>query len=257
MQMQKDTKDEVERLKTQFLFKVSLLIILHSSFLTKGQQQELEFSLRRPPTIRQNRAIREAPSTPFQVPSAMQSWPKHKAQGNADASETPLRRARPPDAQNISPTKQKSPTRPKRAGPSVLPGFQNSFTTSTPILSPRKLPVKQDKDKGKGKATDEGWPAPSQPLFVPPMPRNETPQPPDVGDLFFQPADNEPTPIPNIPAPSVPLGESQSAKFDESEEDVTLEYEPIPPINWSSEVCIPNRWKNTQLIYTSSLTVFY
>jgi len=34
-QMQKDMKDEVERLKTQFLFKVSLSTILHFRFITK------------------------------------------------------------------------------------------------------------------------------------------------------------------------------------------------------------------------------
>jgi len=165
----------------------------------------------------------------------MQAWAKPKAPGNFDASETPLRRPRPPAVQNISPSKQKSPARHKRAGPSALPGFQNSFTTSTPILSPKRTLLKLD--KGKGKSTNEPWPAPSQPLFAPPIPRNESSQPPDMDDLFFQPAEIEPTPIPNAPISSAPLGESQSAKFDEGEEDV-LEYEPIPPINWCFEVFI-------------------
>ncbi|KAF6760249.1 hypothetical protein DFP72DRAFT_883646 [Ephemerocybe angulata] len=109
VQMQKHLKEEMDRLKTQLMFK----------------QQELEASLRKPPgSARAKRIARD-----------------QRAIFNNDSLQTPSRPLFVPPPKVISPRKSQSPLKPKKAA--TLPGFQNSFATSTPLRPSQKVKGKQ------------------------------------------------------------------------------------------------------------------
>ncbi|KAF8236475.1 hypothetical protein L208DRAFT_1390557 [Tricholoma matsutake] len=120
MQMQKEMKEEVERLKTQFIFK----------------QQELEASIRKPPlSIRPKKVFKEPPSTPLRIPSQIRAWNHHGTAIGPSRSfvhETPIRSRSPGNAKEIAKMAHlhKSPETFKK--PNMLPGFQNAFMDSTP-----------------------------------------------------------------------------------------------------------------------------
>ncbi|KAJ7045616.1 hypothetical protein C8F04DRAFT_1249010 [Mycena alexandri] len=111
--LQKEMKVEMERLKTQFIFK----------------QHELESSSRKPPaSVRSKRVAKDIPSTPLAVPSQIRGW-------NATAShagfpdQSPVRARGSPQGANARRTPEKLRKPPK------LMGFQNSFADATPIRS--------------------------------------------------------------------------------------------------------------------------
>ncbi|KAF7376232.1 hypothetical protein MSAN_00038400 [Mycena sanguinolenta] len=101
MALQKETKAEIERIKTQFIFK----------------QHEIESSARKPPmSVRAKRIAKEIPGTPLAVPSQIQSWNR-----NTTHNESPVR------ARDARRTPEKSKKLPR------LLGFENSFADATPI----------------------------------------------------------------------------------------------------------------------------
>ncbi|KAJ7287429.1 hypothetical protein C8J57DRAFT_1460761 [Mycena rebaudengoi] len=106
--MQKEMKAEMERLKTQYIFK----------------QHELESSARKVPMSARSRRIGREPSTPLPVSSQMRGW----NQNGRLVEQTPVR-ARPvkesPQALRRTPEKSKKLAK--------LPGFQNSFVDATPV----------------------------------------------------------------------------------------------------------------------------
>ncbi|TEB38406.1 hypothetical protein FA13DRAFT_1705324 [Coprinellus micaceus] len=214
MQMQKTLKEDMERLKTQLLFK----------------QQELEAALRRPPGSVRAKKPREAPATP--LPNKGWTPLSQRPNFNVDVQQTPSRMSLKPPPKVMSP-KKKSPSKPK-----MLPGFQNSFTTSTPIGL---------KSKGKERErppVDDGnvFNAPlfSQPLSRPfptiPKPTQNELQPP------------EPSFRPSSPPPIEHIFESQTQPLDQDgdvvmgaetqQEDLEEEYDTIDPPNWKAEVRI-------------------
>ncbi|KAJ3724610.1 hypothetical protein C8R42DRAFT_456685 [Lentinula raphanica] len=106
LNMQRELKEEIERLKTQFIFK----------------QQEIESNARRPPmSVHARRNIREAPiytQTPARGPRA--TGPSNV---KLTQEATPVR----------APSKFVAPRSPEKTRPSaMLPGFENSFLESTP-----------------------------------------------------------------------------------------------------------------------------
>ncbi|KAK0485907.1 hypothetical protein IW261DRAFT_760148 [Armillaria novae-zelandiae] len=111
VQMQRDRKNEIERLRTEFMFK----------------QQEAEVS-RRPSSVRSKRAVKDVNTQALPISSQMQGWnPNHISQAG------PSTPRRPKIARNPQQTPEKS---------QKLLDFQNAFQSSPP-LRPRS-------NKGKG-----------------------------------------------------------------------------------------------------------
>ncbi|KAF5321014.1 hypothetical protein D9619_001891 [Psilocybe cf. subviscida] len=224
-QLQKEMKDEVERLRTQFLFR----------------QQELEMATRKAPgSVRPKKPAREFPSTPLPVPNAMASWnPGAASSSKMRMDETPVRPSRLPPTFK-SPTKQtrKSPEKAKKNF--MLPGFENAFETSTPMRSPSRRP---DKGKAKMFAEPEPVPLPSQ-IFRPLSQISQGHTQPRNDAVFNTQRQLD------MFAPAMSLesrAETQSQVKDEdiemtppesSDEDPFMdEQEPFDPINWKSELC--------------------
>ncbi|KAF8210378.1 hypothetical protein K438DRAFT_153730 [Mycena galopus ATCC 62051] len=104
-------KLEIERLKTQLLFK----------------QHELESSSRKPPmSVRSKKIARDIPSTPLAVPSQIRGWNRSNTSLNGFPEQSPVRTRLAPDTRR---TPEKSKKLPK------LLGFENSFADATPIRS--------------------------------------------------------------------------------------------------------------------------
>ncbi|KAJ6625538.1 hypothetical protein B0H10DRAFT_616844 [Mycena sp. CBHHK59/15] len=118
--LQKEMKAEMERLKTQFIFK----------------QHELESSSRKPPASARSKRISREPSTPLALPSQMRGW-NQTTSFSRFPEQSPVRSRLAkdsPQAFHSRRTPEKSRKLPK------LPGFQNSFVDATP--------VRPSKDKG-------------------------------------------------------------------------------------------------------------
>ncbi|TFK20776.1 hypothetical protein FA15DRAFT_759142 [Coprinopsis marcescibilis] len=156
---QRSHKEEMERLKTQYLFK----------------QQELEAAFRKPPvSVRAKKIMQDLPATP-QPSSSRGTWNivSNRPLFNADVQQTPLRLSQKPAHEFPRPLSPRKPVvkSPEKAKKPMLPGFQNSFATSTPF------PQNQQRGKGKAKEVDPFArltqppptidPALSQPLFQP------------------------------------------------------------------------------------------
>ncbi|KAJ6594001.1 hypothetical protein B0H19DRAFT_45348 [Mycena capillaripes] len=109
--LQKEMKAEMERLKTQFIFK----------------QHELESSSRKPPlSVRSKRIARDIPSTPLAVPSQIRGW--NRTAGIPEQSPVQTRGLHDsPHGLHNRRTPEKSKKMPK------LLGFQNSFIDATPV----------------------------------------------------------------------------------------------------------------------------
>ncbi|KAJ2928313.1 hypothetical protein H1R20_g8785, partial [Candolleomyces eurysporus] len=228
LQMQKTLKEDMERLKTQLAFK----------------QQELEVSLRRPPpSVRPKKALKEPPATPVPL-SSTGGWGilSQRPNFSTDVQSTPSRPTYvSPKKALPSPKKPPSPVKPKR--PAMLPGFQNSFTTSTQ-LGPTQL-KKKGKEKERPIPVDDGnvfgGPSRSQPFIPPPT----IPLMRDKTEMLVM---ESPPRHPSPPFPDVPAFDSQSmadrdgdvpmAQGSVNEEDEPMEdFDPIDPPNWKAELC--------------------
>ncbi|EKM81043.1 hypothetical protein AGABI1DRAFT_127085 [Agaricus bisporus var. burnettii JB137-S8] len=121
--IERQMKEETERLKTQFIFK----------------QQELEASLRKPPmSARAVRVTKNIPETPRRVPSQITAWATSQGGENTPSKISLLER---------SPRKMRETHRsPDTKRTAALPGFQNAFMT-TPL---KTGPIVAAKWKGKG-----------------------------------------------------------------------------------------------------------
>ncbi|KAJ6587023.1 hypothetical protein DFH09DRAFT_1142331 [Mycena vulgaris] len=123
MALQKEMKAEMERLKTQFIFK----------------QHELETSSRKPPlSVRSKRIARDFPSTPLTVPSQIRGW-NQNATGTGFPDQSPVRSRVKGSPPGFHP--RKTPEKPKK--PAKLLGFQNSFMDATPVRSVQSRPKKE------------------------------------------------------------------------------------------------------------------
>ncbi|KAF4620726.1 hypothetical protein D9613_000760 [Agrocybe pediades] len=132
VQIQKDMKAELERLRTQNMFK----------------QQEIEAATRKVPvSVRPKKTQKDYPSTPMTLPPEMAGWNKDRlSQMGTPNAGSPVRKSRPNRPNQFaedSPAPKSSPLVPKKK--LTMPGFESAFT-STPTRSPSK------RDKGKMKA---------------------------------------------------------------------------------------------------------
>lgn len=129
------------------------------------KQQELEASIRKPPaTVRSKKINREPSSTPLVGLDASQISASRRI-----ADETPVR-PRLSAVQRTSPIKNTRRSPEKSRKYTMLPGFENSFETSTPL----RPSLRRDKGKGKedsdlvfGGSVFQAPHGPSQPLFLP------------------------------------------------------------------------------------------
>ncbi|PSR73927.1 hypothetical protein PHLCEN_2v10285 [Hermanssonia centrifuga] len=146
--LQKEQKEEIERLKTQYKFKVSIYVgmrrFVELIALTAFQQLEMETAARKPPwSVQGKRISRDINMTPMKAPSQMREW--NSRGGPHNGVQTPRR---PQFGVIDSPVTQRSrrqpPTPAERTPP--LPGFYNSFAST-----PSKAPLLRVKSKGKGK----------------------------------------------------------------------------------------------------------
>ncbi|TFK73987.1 hypothetical protein BDN72DRAFT_833963 [Pluteus cervinus] len=118
IQVQKELKEEIERLKTQLTFK----------------QAESEASARKPPPSARSRRIRDVPVTPM----------RQRDYGDDEFPSFGHPQTTPRHTQPEFPFKDPLPIHNTKATPStrrttsMLPGFQNSFTTSTQLQAPVK-----------------------------------------------------------------------------------------------------------------------
>ncbi|CAA7259113.1 unnamed protein product [Cyclocybe aegerita] len=225
VQLQNKMKEDMDRLRTQFLFK----------------QQELEASIRvKPPASVKAKKIGRAdfPPTPLAIPSSMRSWNNAPEASTSRwlVTETPSRGPGPPPLFKASPSKQLPKSPEKRRKNATLPGFQNAFDTSTPIRSPSRRAAK-------GKAKTEqifGGDSINDPLS--PSQRS-----PILSQLQFEPPpsicpppaamNNLPSSNISAPASSRPDDDGMDIVVADSEEDVAGEDDPFESINLKNELC--------------------
>lgn len=225
VQMQKHLKEEMDRLKTQLMFK----------------QQELEASLRKPPgSARAKRIARDVPATP--IPGSSNGWNtlSQRAIFNNDSLQTPSRPLFVPPPKVISPRKSQSPLKPKKAA--TLPGFQNSFATSTPLRPSQKVKGKQ-REIISDDSNVFNAPLPSQPFSRPSPskhPRPEASRPPSPMRLSLPPP-----PIDNVFSSEPQSSQAQQADYDgdvvmgqepQEPEEVVGEVYNVDPPNWKAEL---------------------
>ncbi|KAJ3506603.1 hypothetical protein NLJ89_g6781 [Agrocybe chaxingu] len=224
VQLQNQMKEEMDRLRTQFLFK----------------QQELEASIRvKPPASVKAKKIGRAdfPSTPLAIPSSMRSWnnaPEASTYRRLVA-ESPSRVPGPPPLFKASPSKQVPQSPEKRRKNATLPGFQNAFDTSTPIRSPSrragKGKAKMEQIFGGDSINDPSSPSQRSPILS----QLQFESPPNICP---PPATKNNPPSSDISAPESnrPDDDGMDIVVADSEEDVAGEDEPFESINLKNEL---------------------
>ncbi|KAJ3570275.1 hypothetical protein NP233_g4514 [Leucocoprinus birnbaumii] len=207
-QMERQMKEETERLKTQFMFKAKA-------------------SLRRPPSTRAVKISKNAPATPVRVPNQIHAWRNNQeAEVGQRLSQTPLRNSLKPSPR-VPRVARKSPEIAKRS----LLGFQNAFA-ATPHKATAKLDLK---GKGRDLSREASIELPHQ-LSQRLLPLASTPVHQRSVDSF----DFEENVIDNAPGsddfmPNVDE-DGDSIMFDDGLEGVVEEVEPIEPINRKLEL---------------------
>ncbi|TRM69333.1 hypothetical protein BD626DRAFT_473695 [Schizophyllum amplum] len=208
-QLQRNMKDEIERIKTQFLFK----------------QQELE-SRRPPASVKPKKPPRAEPSTPMPMPSQMRGWSNATAGPSRLVTEDDIFGGRPfPSQVRRSPTKPRSPEKTRK--PAL--GFQNSFAASTPAPQRRKGKQKENVQQPAWESTQQqpgfDWTVQSPPVIPSP------PHSPTLGVEREAPM--------QIDAPAVePPGPALDGDVEMGDADdiVAEEFDDIEPIDWMSEL---------------------
>ncbi|KAF5354663.1 hypothetical protein D9756_005378 [Leucocoprinus leucothites] len=212
-QMERQMKEETERLKTQFMFK----------------QHELEASLRRPPSARGARINKNAPATPVRVPAQISAWRISQDTGIGQRlSQTPRQDTSSKPSPRAVRVSRRSPEGTKRSA--FLPGFQNSFVT-TPLKPDTKFDLKgKGRDLGREESIEISY-HPSQrltPTVATPVHQRST--------NGFEFEDNpDATPISDDPMPHIDE-DGDSVMLDGSPEEVAEEVEPIEPLNRKIEL---------------------
>lgn len=234
--MQKEMKEEVERLRTQYMFKVWIYLFylyLYSSMCRYIQQQELESAIRKPmvpASVRAKKVLREFPSTPLAIPSAMSSWNRGGSQNVAlrgTFEETPMRPSRLAPVSKASPSRiRRSPEKTRKSA--MLPGFENAFETSTPLRSQQVRLL----DKGKGRIDDD-----SMVFGAGLMPLSSQFQVPGQANHGTEPSQANSMP-PSLPQQSqMNQEETDVVGLAEGEDDLVVdEFDVFEPINWKAQV---------------------
>jgi len=187
-----------------------------------------------PASVRAKKAIREFPSTPLAVPSTISNWNTGGLQNVALSGtfeETPMRPSRLAPVSKASPSKiRKSPEKTRKSA--MLPGFENSFETSTPLhsQSARRL------DKGKGRLDDDS--AVFGPSFSQPMPVPSQFQVHYAGDHAADHNQTHPIQSSLPKQPQMNHEQNDPVGLVEGEEDLIMdEFDILEPINWKIQVC--------------------
>ncbi|KAL1670030.1 hypothetical protein GGF50DRAFT_43036 [Schizophyllum commune] len=244
-QLQRSMKDEIERIKTQFLFK----------------QQELE-SRRPPMSVKTRKTARSTDFVgPIPMSSQMRGWSNAGAStsrveedpfGGRPISSQPPPPPLPSQSVRRSPSKARSPAKPK---PGAL-GFQNSFVASTPLAKRKgkqKENAEQEQRQGGGGSQLQGF----QPASQQPRDRDRSQQQQPAWDLGPTQAPSQPgfdwtvqsppaIPSPpgsptrmqvDAPAPApAPAPDGDVEMADGEEEIVPEEFDAIEPIDWMGEL---------------------
>ncbi|KIP08450.1 hypothetical protein PHLGIDRAFT_126973 [Phlebiopsis gigantea 11061_1 CR5-6] len=218
IELQKEQKIEIERLKTQFTFR----------------QHELETSSRKAPWSAQTKKVYNAVlGTPIKTPAQIRAWnqPSQEA-GPSHVAQTP-RRPRSDDL--ASPLA----TRPRASQPAtVLLGFVNSFAESTPTKSASQRARERDKGKARLResvvADDDG-----RAFFAPTLARSPPSSPcPAPVELEDQPMEDVAQPsLVEDPSPAVDVEPDGDSKMDDEAEAASQDVEMgIEPPNWREEL---------------------
>ncbi|KAJ7647233.1 hypothetical protein FB45DRAFT_733467 [Roridomyces roridus] len=118
--LQKEMKAEMERMKSQFIFK----------------QQEIEGSSRKPPmSVRSKRMGKDVPTTPMAPPSQMRGW-------NSTSAFPEQSPARARAGKGGGDHSHRTPEKPRKQ--TKLFGFQNAFADETPLRPSQSRPAKED-----------------------------------------------------------------------------------------------------------------
>ncbi|OSX66525.1 hypothetical protein POSPLADRAFT_1053162 [Postia placenta MAD-698-R-SB12] len=230
-QAQKQLKEEMDRLKTQFAFK----------------QHELETSARSSPwTVRSKKSQKQAPPTPVKMPAQMREWnagPSNLSQGSNYPRDDPF------SSQGFEVPRQKVRAvaeKPKK----TLPGFVNAFDLSPPKSQPKSKGKSKEKEQSvmEREASMPGWfPAPSsqRPISPPQMHSSPVTSPPStptgVRGSKFQPFDRNvrvmgPPPERNVTEDPMEVDsddQGQAVPLEESPAEETLE---LPFMDWRAEL---------------------
>ncbi|KAI0344600.1 hypothetical protein BDW22DRAFT_1066488 [Trametopsis cervina] len=228
LQLLKDKREEMERLKTHYTFR----------------QQELETSTRKPPGTISKRLARQIPNTPVRMPSQMRAW---NMQGMAEVgfSQTP----RGPRFGAIENMERMSSQKPRLLAPAenskrpMLPGFLNSF-----VDSPSKRPAQKAADRGKGKQRAN---LANDTIFFAGGARSSPPSSP-IDMAFVEPLDipmEDPSPVPagslsqtpyktQLPVADFEMDRDDDVKMLQTPEDGEPqdEFDEIEPPNWRDEL---------------------
>ncbi|KAL1743506.1 hypothetical protein HDZ31DRAFT_40785 [Schizophyllum fasciatum] len=228
-QLQRSMKDEIERIKTQFLFK----------------QQELE-SRRPPMSVKPKKQPRPEPMAPVPVSSQMRGWSSAGAGPSRLQEEDvfggcPFPSQAPSQASRRSPTKARSPEKPR---PGAL-GFQNSFVASTPVerrKGKQKENAAQQQEQQQQHGRQQGWGAGS-PQVQPPPQGEPSQQPGFDWTVQSPPAIPSPPQSPTrmqIDAPPAALAPARApdtdVEMEDGEEIVAEEFDEIEPLDWMGEL---------------------
>lgn len=262
--MQKDIREEMERLKTQYTFKVGHCITNLCFILTQiPQQHEMETAIRKPPwSVRSRRTATEAPPTPVAVPAQMRNWnaqPDSRAAGPSKAVETPrgprfgtLPKGSPKTVRNHKTTAASAMESAKK---SAKLGFYNSFDTSTPVRPSQTKAAKARNGRGiiEDGATD--WMGKTPSLFGQPTSGHlnagvPPPSPPSsptrggraVSDVDMQSDDHAAFPASdgNVGYDNGDMGMSDvDMGIENAEDESSEELEDIEGPNWKEEVSDP------------------
>ncbi|KAI0093343.1 hypothetical protein BDY19DRAFT_421662 [Irpex rosettiformis] len=219
LQLQKDQREELERLKTHYTFR----------------QHEFETSARKPPWSVSKKAQRIEPNTPVKMPSQMRNW--NTGSGSdlvfAETPRGPRFGAieRPASQRLRRPTAFVELNKKKAA----LPGFHNSF-----FDTPSRSFSQRTGDKGKGKqrsslmndnpflTSHSGSSPPSSPLAAHHGPLQE-----DTME-FAGPSNLSPPPSKSLP----PVEEADDVEMNMGDNDAEMqeEIEDFDPPSWRAEL---------------------
>ncbi|KAF9465012.1 hypothetical protein BDZ94DRAFT_1255094 [Collybia nuda] len=217
--MQKSMREEVERMKTQFIFK----------------QHELETTNRKPPSsVRPHRTFKGAPSTPMSLPSQIRGWNQSVANAyqSVPTEDIPKHPALSGNTKYHPKVPYRSPERTKK--PNALPGFHNAFATSTPIR-----PSQQRLNIAKQRAIEE-----TQTRDAPFLSAFNIPVSPPSSPMHHShfSSTNQPKNAPDEPAlaPSLDIDKDVDMTVDGDEvmlsEETADEVDPVEPFNWKIEL---------------------
>ena len=254
--MQKEIREEMERLRTQYTFKVCRYVFKMRSILTQfPQQHEMETSIRKPPwSARSRRTATEAPPTPLAIPAQMHHWntQRDRAAGPSKGEEEipggprfgTITKGSPKTIRNHKTTATPA------AKKSAKLGFYNSFDISTPVRPSQTMTAKARNGRGVVPDGTIDWMGKAPSLFgqrtgrssagIPPSP----PSSPTRGGRAASDVDMQSDDYAAFPASDSNAGFEHGNMgmidvdmgYENVEDGLSEELEEIEGLNWEDEV---------------------